>query len=195
MEAKRLVLGRMEGVRFSPIRRKIFPKSERNERSSEVVHCQLRPFTAFTIGARRRRSVAAGPELFGEAGSTGEFLPWGAAGHHARDSLDRRGFDRELRVIGTDCGSPANFQADSIWWELENWRKLGVAPSEVIGAATTRGAALLRMPDVVALKVGARADFVLYQGSVTGGKFDVRRVRYVAKGGELFVKDGRWVGP
>src|SRR5262245_50681865 len=47
-------------------------------------------------------------------------------------------------VIGTDCGSPANFQADSIWWELETWRKLGVAPVEVIGAATTRGAAMLR---------------------------------------------------
>lgn len=108
----------------------------------------------------------------------------------------RQLYDAGLNVvIGTDCGSPANFQADSIWWELENWRKLGVAPSEVIGAATTRGAALLRMPDVGALKVGARADFVLYQGSVTGGKFDVRRVRHVAKGGALFVKDGRWVGP
>jgi imidazolonepropionase-like amidohydrolase len=108
----------------------------------------------------------------------------------------RQLYDAGLNVvIGTDCGSPANFQVDSIWWELENWRKLGVAPVEAIGAATTRGAALLRMPDAGAIKVGARADFVLYNGSVTSGSFDVRRVRYVAKGGEMFVKEGRWVGP
>jgi imidazolonepropionase-like amidohydrolase len=108
----------------------------------------------------------------------------------------RQLYDAGLNVvIGTDCGSPANFQADAIWWEMETWRKLGVTPIEVIGAATTRGAALLRMSDAGALKVGARADFVLYQGSVTSGSFDVRRVRYVAKGGTLFVKEGRWVGP
>jgi imidazolonepropionase-like amidohydrolase len=108
----------------------------------------------------------------------------------------RQLYDAGLNVvIGTDCGSPANFQADSIWGELETWRKLGVAPLEVLGAATTRGAALLRMPDAGAIKVGARADFVLYQGSVTSGRFDVQRVRYVAKGGALFVKEGRWVGP
>lgn len=108
----------------------------------------------------------------------------------------RQLYDAGLNVvIGTDCGSPANFQADSIWWELENWRKLGVAPVEAIGAATMRGAALLRLPDAGAIKVGARADFVLYKGGLARGGFDVRRVRYVAKGGTLFVKDGRWVGP
>lgn len=107
----------------------------------------------------------------------------------------RQLYDAGLNVVvGTDCGSTANFQADSIWWELETWRKLGVAPVKIVDAAATRSAALLRLPDVGALRVGARADFVLYKGRLVDGVFDVRRVRYVGKGGNLFVRNGRWNG-
>jgi len=98
-------------------------------------------------------------------------------------------------VTGTDCGSAAGFHVDSIWWELDTWRKLGVPPAEAVRAATTRAAALLQATDVGRLDVGARADFVLLAGKLGEGRLDLRRVRYVAKGGVLFVEDGRWVGP
>jgi imidazolonepropionase-like amidohydrolase len=98
-------------------------------------------------------------------------------------------------VVGTDCGSPAHFHADSIWWEMETWRNLGVPPHEIVRAATELPARMLHQTDVGHLGVGARGDFVLYRGQIADGPFTVERVRAVAKGGRLFVEDGRWVGP
>ena len=98
-------------------------------------------------------------------------------------------------AAGTDSGSPGNFQVDAIWWELETYRKLGAAPNEAVAAATSMGSKLLRDQDVGAIRVGARGDLVLYRGDINSGSFDVKRVLVVAKGGKLFVKDGRWVGP
>jgi imidazolonepropionase-like amidohydrolase len=108
---------------------------------------------------------------------------------------------RQLRAaglniaIGTDCGSWANFHADAIWWELETWRRLGVAPGDIVRAATTTGAALLGRTDVGRLDVGARGDLMLYRGRIDSGPFAIDRVRTVAKGGVLYVDEGRWVGP
>jgi tryptophan 2-monooxygenase len=95
-------------------------------------------------------------------------------------------------VVGTDCGSVAHLHVDAIWWEMETWRKLGVDPHDVIRAATTRAAKLLRQPDVGHLDVGARGDFVLYRGAIDGGPLTVQRVRTVAKGGLVFVDEGKW---
>jgi imidazolonepropionase-like amidohydrolase len=108
---------------------------------------------------------------------------------------------RQLRAaglniaIGSDCGSWANFHADATWWELETWRRLGVAPGDVVRAATTTGAALLGRTDVGRLEVGARGDLVLYRGRIDTAPFSIDRVRTVAKGGVLYVDEGRWVGP
>jgi imidazolonepropionase-like amidohydrolase len=108
---------------------------------------------------------------------------------------------RQLRAagvrlaIGTDAGSPSNFHADAIWWELETWRSFGVAPDDVLRAATAENAHLLRDATVGRLRAGAVADVVVYQGRVDDGPFDVARVRLVAKGGHVVVRGGRWVGP
>lgn len=98
-------------------------------------------------------------------------------------------------ATGTDCGSPMHFHADSIWWELETLRRLGLPPDECLRAATIIPARLLRQPDIGHLGPGARADFVLYRGRPDEGAFDVERVRAVGKGGVLYVEDGRWIAP
>lgn len=98
-------------------------------------------------------------------------------------------------VVGTDCGSPFHIQADAIWWELETWRQLGVPPHDIIRAATTLGAALLRERDAGHLNVGARGDFVLYRGRIEEGPLSADRVRTVAKSGILFVNEGQWIEP
>jgi imidazolonepropionase-like amidohydrolase len=98
-------------------------------------------------------------------------------------------------AAGTDSGSPANFHADAIWWELDTYRKLGAPPNEAIAIATVNGSKLLRDPDIGTIRVGARGDLVLYHGRVDSGAFDVKRVLMVAKGGKLFVRNGRWIGP
>lgn len=97
-------------------------------------------------------------------------------------------------AIGTDCGSPANFQVDAIWWELETRRKLGMSAAAAIQSATENGARLLRLPDAGHLRPGARADFILYRGNLDEGRMEVRRVRMVGKGGVLFVDQGEWTG-
>ena len=98
-------------------------------------------------------------------------------------------------VAGTDCGSPVHIQADAIWWELETWRQLGVPVPEIIEAATRRAAKLLGDPAAGHLRPGAHGDFVLYRGSLADGPLNVERVRSVAKGGVLFVDEGRWTPP
>jgi imidazolonepropionase-like amidohydrolase len=98
-------------------------------------------------------------------------------------------------ALGSDAGSPLQFQAGAIWWELEAWRSTGASPREALRAATTGGARVLRATDVGTLVVGSRADFVLYRGIVEDGPFDPMRVITVGKSGVLFVADGTWVGP
>ena len=98
-------------------------------------------------------------------------------------------------AVGTDSGSPANFHIDAIWWDLETWRKLGVPPERVIQAATAGGAKLLNDPAIGSIQVGARGDLVLLKGKLNQPGFALDRVRMVAKGGKVFVKDGQWVEP
>jgi outer membrane protein assembly factor BamB len=97
-------------------------------------------------------------------------------------------------AAGTDCGSPGNFQVDAIWWELETRRRLGLTPLQALEAATGAGAGLLKADDIGHLRPGARGDFVLYRGAIDAGPLDVGRVRTVAKGGVLFVDEGKWTG-
>ncbi|MEO8112738.1 MAG: amidohydrolase family protein, partial [Phenylobacterium sp.] len=98
-------------------------------------------------------------------------------------------------VLATDAGSPSLFHDDAIWWELRTWREMGASADQALTAATVLPARrVLRDASVGALKAGKRGDFVLYRGDVADG-FDQDRLRAVAKGGVLYVDEGRWVGP
>ena len=90
-------------------------------------------------------------------------------------------------------GSPVQLHPGAMWREMETWRSYGVAPEVVLRAATSIPAAVLGERDIGHLKPGARADFVLYRGRITEGKFEASRVRAVAKGGVLYVAEGTWV--
>jgi imidazolonepropionase-like amidohydrolase len=98
-------------------------------------------------------------------------------------------------AIGTDVGSADHFHAGAIWWELEAWRAFGARPRAALVAATISAAHVLRDDRAGNLKEGSYADFVLYAGDAEKSRFELTRVRAVAKGGVLFVRDGAWVGP
>jgi hypothetical protein len=96
-------------------------------------------------------------------------------------------------AVGSDAGSPLQFQAGAMWWELEAWRAMGMSHREALIAATEGGARVLGLTDIGRLAVGSRADFVLYRGNVEDGPFELARVRAVAKGGVVYVADGRYL--
>jgi imidazolonepropionase-like amidohydrolase len=119
-----------------------------------------------------------------------------ADGYPAKSALFRRLLTSNLRmVVGSDAGSQGHFHGDAIWWELRAWRDHGASVAQLVSAATVQPARLLRLPDRGALMKGARADFILYRGDLTGGELDVAKVSTVAKAGVLFVDKGRWIGP
>jgi len=94
-------------------------------------------------------------------------------------------------AVGTDAGSPLHFPSGAIWWELEAWRSLGASHREALIAATENGAHVLNAVDVGHLRVGSRADFVLYRGNAEDGVFDLQRVLAVGKSGVLYTwRDG-----
>ncbi len=123
----------------------------------------------------------------------------------AENDIDRS-FDtlaaklRQLRAtgvalaIGSDSGSPGQFQIDAVWHEMRAWRAAGVPAHDVLIGATVTPARLVAGATGT-LNVGDRADLILYQGDVLDGLFDPDRVRTVVKDGVVFVDQSRWVGP
>jgi imidazolonepropionase-like amidohydrolase len=96
-------------------------------------------------------------------------------------------------AVGSDAGSPLQFQSGAIWWELEAWRAMGVSHRDALIAATESGARVLGLTDIGRVAVGSRADFVLYRGNVEDGPFEMARVMAVAKGGVVYVAGGTYL--
>lgn len=97
-------------------------------------------------------------------------------------------------LLGTDSGSPGQFHADAIWHEMRAWRELGVPIDRIIEAGTVLPSRMLRRSDIGQVREGARADLVIYAGNLNE-TLDVNSVRDVIKGGVVFARNGRWVGP
>jgi imidazolonepropionase-like amidohydrolase len=160
----------------------------------------------------RQAAHRADPELINRARHY-EFMPTEAA-EFLRSRIPRSDVTKEIErlpimserfrtllgahipmVIGSDSGSPGNFHSDAIWWELSTWISLGADASEAIAAATSRPAALLALPDVGALSIGMRGDFVVLDTDASKPSLRYENVHTVAKGGVLYVDRASWVGP
>lgn len=108
---------------------------------------------------------------------------------------------RQLRAtgvamaLGSDSGSTAQFHIDAIWQEMRTWRELGVPADDVVRAGSIIAARAIGDPSRGRLDAGGPADLVLYRGDLTKTPFDRRHVHTVIKGGVVFVRDGKWVGP
>jgi imidazolonepropionase-like amidohydrolase len=98
-------------------------------------------------------------------------------------------------ALGSDSGSPAQFHVEAIWQEMRAWHALGARPDDILRAGTVVAARLLGDPRIGRLEPGDPADLLLYRGDVASGQFDRRHLDTVIKGGVIFVRGGRWVGP
>jgi imidazolonepropionase-like amidohydrolase len=117
-------------------------------------------------------------------------------GYDTRRALFRRLLASKVKmVVGTDSGSQGNFHGDAIWWELRAWHESGAPVSQMLAAATSIPAKMLRLPDRGSLRPAARGDFIIYDGALEKGELELAKVRTVAKAGVLFVNNGEWVGP
>jgi pentatricopeptide repeat protein len=89
-------------------------------------------------------------------------------------------------LVGTDASTPINFKTDAMWREMDLMVRFGVPPMEVIGTATRRNAAYMKMGDQVGtITRGKLADIIVVDGNPLVSMRDLRHVVAVVKDGQL----------
>ena len=96
-------------------------------------------------------------------------------------------------VFGTDVGA---FPHGTNNREFTYMVDYGMSPIEAIRSATTRAAELLRMEnDIGTIAAGHFADLIAVDGDPLQNIEAIKRVRFVMKGGEVFVTPGAAARP
>ena len=91
------------------------------------------------------------------------FFAAAALAEHTRDAARRFSAAGGTIALGTDCGAPGSFHGAN-GDELSLMVSAGLAPTEVLRAATLNGAALMGLDDLGRIGVGARASLLLVKG-------------------------------
>ncbi|MBI4513917.1 MAG: amidohydrolase family protein [Gemmatimonadetes bacterium] len=87
-------------------------------------------------------------------------------------------------AVGTDAGNPGTFHGPSIYREMELLQEAGLAPMDVLVAATRNAArAMGRGGEIGTIESGKRADFVILDADPIADIRNVRRVHSVVRGG------------
>ena len=89
-------------------------------------------------------------------------------------------------VVGTDSGIPMNFHFDSTWRELKTMVDLGMAPMDVIRAATYWPAQLLKQPKLGTIAAGQLADMIVVDGDPLTDMTSLRNIVHVVKDGKVY---------
>jgi imidazolonepropionase-like amidohydrolase len=76
-------------------------------------------------------------------------------------------------AMGTDAGNPLTLHGPSVYAEMEAMQAAGMSPMEVLIASTRGGA----------LAMGRAADFGVVAGDPSADIANLRRLRYVVRGG------------
>ena len=96
--------------------------------------------------------------------------------------------DAGVRVlVGTDGGTPLNFQTDATWQEMDLMVEYGVKPMDVVAMATRQNAEYLRMGNEVGtISPGKLADIIVVDGNPLVSMRDLRHVAVVIKHGKIY---------
>jgi imidazolonepropionase-like amidohydrolase len=100
----------------------------------------------------------------------------------------RQLWDAGVRVlVGTDGGTPLNYQTDATWQEMDLMVRYGVPAMEVIAAATRQNAEYVRMGNELGtITPGKLADIIVVDGNPLISMRDLRNVVAVVKDGKLY---------
>ncbi|HEX5726100.1 MAG TPA: amidohydrolase family protein [Longimicrobiaceae bacterium] len=109
-----------------------------------------------------------------------------------RTSLEnlKRVHDAGIPVaMGTDAGNPLTLHGVSVYRELEAMAEAGLTPMQVLVAATRDAARAMRRDDLGTLEVGKAADLVVLEADPLASLGNLRRVRLVVRGGEVWTRE------
>jgi imidazolonepropionase-like amidohydrolase len=89
--------------------------------------------------------------------------------------------------VGTDGGTPMNFQTDATWQEMDLLARYGIPPMEVIVMATRRNAQYLGVGSELGTITGGKlADIIVVDGNPLLSMRDLRNVVAVVKDGKIY---------
>lgn len=129
------------------------------------------------------------------------FRNWPAEGYFA-------GIDRQMKFrgpqvrqliqsnalmgVGTDSGTPMNFNTDGLIREMKVLVDEGLSPMEVIADTTRVNARIMSKPDVGTIEPGKLADIIVVPGDPVYNKLtNLAYVQTVIKGGVIYKQNGK----
>jgi imidazolonepropionase-like amidohydrolase len=101
----------------------------------------------------------------------------------------KRVFDAGIPVaLGTDAGNPLTLHGASVFMELEAMQASGLAPRDVLVAATGRAARALGVDSTGTVVAGATADLVVLDADPLADIRNVRQIALVVRRGEVYTR-------
>ncbi len=92
-------------------------------------------------------------------------------------------------VMGTDAGNPLTLHGASVHREMEAMAGAGMTPMQVLVASTRNAARAMGRQDIGTLEAGKLADLVVLDADPLAAVANLRRVRLVARGGEIWTRE------
>jgi imidazolonepropionase-like amidohydrolase len=92
-------------------------------------------------------------------------------------------------AMGTDAGNPLTLHGASVFNEMEAMAEAGMTPMEVLVASTRTAARAMGRQDIGTLEPGKLADLVVLDADPLASVANLRHVRLVARGGELWTRE------
>ena len=87
-------------------------------------------------------------------------------------------------AMGTDAGNPLTLHGPSVYAEMEAMQAAGLTPMQVLIASTRGGAMAMRIDkETGTVEKGKAADLLIVAGDPTKDVANLRKVRYVVRGG------------
>lgn len=92
-------------------------------------------------------------------------------------------------AMGTDAGNPLTLHGVSVFREMEAMGEAGMTPMEVLVASTRTAARAMGRTDIGTLEPGKLADLVVLDADPLAAVANLRRIRLVARGGEIWTRE------
>ena len=92
-------------------------------------------------------------------------------------------------IMGTDAGNPLTLHGASVYREMEAMAGAGLTPMQVLVASTRNAARAMGREDIGTLEAGKLADLVVLDADPLANVANLRRVRLVARGGEIWTRE------